>query len=99
MAMGGTHVGYAQPTENVQHIPDMQRMNGNLQVILDKIGGGNSILADFIGRVYGTGEAGEKQQARPQAAGVMGSIDRQLADIDEQLQRMQGLLARINQLA
>src|SRR5262245_2460981 len=79
---------------------DLQNINGRLQRALSEIASNNERLLDIVARVYGGGTGGtEKDTARPQAAGIIGSLNRQCEDIDEALVRNRGLIDRLQALA
>src|SRR5262245_46613424 len=79
---------------------DLQNINGRLQRALSELASNNERLLDIVARVYGGGTGGEGKDAnRPQAAGIIGSLNRQCEDIDEALARNRGLIDRLNALA
>lgn len=100
-AMGGSRLGNANAYDNpvVREPGDLQNINGRLQRALSELASNNERLSDIIARVYGGGLGGEKDANRPQAAGIIGSLNRQCEDIDEALVRNRGLIDRLNALA
>lgn len=98
MAQGYATLG-TTPTPDAQSIPDLQRVSDKLSNFIGALRAQNDTLSDVIGRVYGEGEATGKELSRPQAAGVVGALNRQMEDIDEAINRHNALLSRLRQLA
>jgi hypothetical protein len=98
-AIGGQLGGGLNRVEATRDPGDLQNINGRLQRAVSELLSNNERLSDIIARVYGGGLGGEKDAARPQAAGIIGSLNRQCEDIDEALARNRGLIDRLNAIA
>lgn len=94
--LGGKYQSLPAPADTT---PDLQRINGAIQRAISDLRETNERLSSFIGRIYGTSDGEGKNASVPQPAGVMGSLDRQMSELDDIAARYRNMVDRLGGLA